>query len=166
MKIRKLTTVAVLLALCVVGANVKLMGSIALDSFPAFLGALLFGPWIGAFLGAFGHMISSMLSGFPLTLPVHLIVAALMALCMGVFGFIRQYLGKSRWYSILLADVCGYLINVPLDLLILYPVMHQAVIALFVPLSVATIANLVLTEVVYVALPQRIKSLRFLGVTR
>lgn len=46
---KKLATLAILLALCVIGANIKILGSIALDSFPAFIGAIILGPAAGAF---------------------------------------------------------------------------------------------------------------------
>lgn len=57
-RLRRIVLAAMLLALCVVGANIKIMGSIAFDSAPAFLGAILLGPWFGAFLGIFGHLTS------------------------------------------------------------------------------------------------------------
>lgn len=74
-RLKRLTLAAMLLALCVIGANVKIMGSVAFDSAPAFLGAVLLGPWFGATLGLFGHLVSAALAGFPLTLPIHLIIA-------------------------------------------------------------------------------------------
>ncbi|GKT02964.1 ECF transporter S component [Furfurilactobacillus sp. WILCCON 0119] len=155
---------ALLLALCVVGANVKIMGSIAFDSAPAFLGAILLGPWFGAFLGFFGHMTSALLSGLPLTLPVHLIVACGMAVCMFVFGWIRQRFGKSRVGIVLLSDLVGYLINVPLEIPVLYPLLKGAIFALFIPLTLATIANLIVCEVIYAALPKRQRDADFLQV--
>ncbi|KRN96179.1 hypothetical protein IV55_GL001565 [Furfurilactobacillus siliginis] len=155
---------ALLLALCVVGANVKIMGSIALDSAPAFLGAILLGPWFGAFLGFFGHMVSALLSGFPLTLPVHLIIGFNMAVCMFVFGWLRRHFGKSKLGSVLGSDVVGYILNVPLEIPLLYPILKATIFALFVPLTVATVANLVLCELIYVALPNRQKEADFLSV--
>lgn len=160
--LKKLTLTALLLAMCIIGANIKILGSIALDSAPAFLGAILLGPWIGAFLGFFGHMTSAMLSGFPLTLPIHLIIGALMALCMFAFGWIRKKMGVNRLSAIILADIVGYIINVPLEIPLLYPLLKGAIIALFVPLTVATIFNIVICEALYVVLPQRVKQADFL----
>ena len=48
MVVRRLVMAGVLMSLCVVGAQIKVLGSIAFDSFPAFLGGLLLGPNIGA----------------------------------------------------------------------------------------------------------------------
>ncbi len=155
LQLRRLVLGAVLIALCVIGANVKIMGSIALDSAPAFLGAIILGPVAGAVLGVFGHLISAMLSGFPLTLPVHLIIAVFMGACMFAFGGIRQKMGRTKLTAILLADLVGYLINVPVELVLLYPILKQAVYALFVPLTLATIANLIICEVIYAALAKR-----------
>lgn len=154
---KKLATLAILLALCVIGANIKILGSIALDSFPAFIGAIVLGPFAGAFLGFFGHMISAMLSGFPNTLPIHLIIAVLMALCMFFYAWTRKKLAKRKMLAAAVSMVVGYLINVPLDLVLLYPLMGPVVFALFVPLSLATIVNLGLAEVVIVGIPEKYK---------
>ncbi|AYM02449.1 ECF transporter S component [Levilactobacillus yiduensis] len=160
--LKRLTLTALLLALCIIGANIKILGSIALDSAPAFLGTLLLGPWVGAFLGFFGHMTSAMLSGFPLTLPVHLIVGGMMAVCMFVFGYIRQKLGLNRVVVVILSDVIAYIINVPLEIPLLYPLLKGAIIALFIPLTIATIVNLVICELLYVVLPQSVKQADFI----
>ncbi len=133
------------------------MGSIALDSAPAFLGAILLGPAVGAFLGVFGHLLSAMLAGFPLTLPVHLIIGVMMAACMFVFGLLRQRLKWRQSLVIITTDVIGYLINVPLELVLLYPLLRQGIFAFFMPLTLATMLNLVLCELVNAFLPQRLK---------
>lgn len=154
---KKLTLLAILLALCVIGANIRILGSIALDSFPAFIGAAILGPVTGLILGFFGHMISATLSGFQQTIPIHLIIAALMALCMFVYGWLKIKLKDKPLMAAIIPAVAGYLINVPLDLLILYPILGPGIFALFVPLSLATIVNLIMSEIVLVGLPKKIK---------
>lgn len=161
-RLKRLTLAAMLLALCVIGANVKIMGSVAFDSAPAFLGAVLLGPWFGATLGLFGHLVSAALAGFPLTLPIHLIIGVAMGICMLVFGLVRKWLGKDTLKGVLASDVLGYAINVPIELVLLYPLMKQAVWAFFVPVTIATILNLIVCEVIYAALPHRVKDAPFL----
>lgn len=161
-RLKRLVLAAMLLALCVIGANIKIMGSVAFDSAPAFLGAILLGPVFGAFLGVFGHLTSAALAGFPLTLPIHLIIAAAMGVCMFVFGWIRQRLGKQKIAGIVTSDVVGYAINVPIELVFMYPLLKQAVYVYFIPLTIATILNLIVCEVIYAALPKRIKEVAFL----
>ncbi len=51
-----LVMVALFCALSAVGANIKIMGSIAFDSLPAFLAAILMGPAAGAIVGALGSI--------------------------------------------------------------------------------------------------------------
>lgn len=161
--LKRIVLTAMLLALCVVGANIKIMGSVAFDSMPAFLGAILLGPFYGTFLGFFGHIVSAALSGFPLSIPVHLVIAVFMGLCMFVFGWIRNRYKTSHRLGITLgADVIGYLINVPLESICLYPIMGPAIWAFFVPLTLATVTNLIVCELIYVALPQRVTSASFL----
>lgn len=87
-----------LIAMCVIGANIKLMGSVAFDAAPAFIGTLLLGPMYGAVLGIFGHLTSALLAGFPLTLPIHLIVAGMMGVTMIAYGFTRQKLAEKINY--------------------------------------------------------------------
>lgn len=156
---KKIAVLAILLALCIVGANVKIAGSIALDSFPAFIGATVLGPFAGAFLGFFGHMMSALLAGFPNTLPVHLIIGGLMAVCLFVYGGLRHYWKKPSAIVNITSMVLAYLINVPLDLLVLYPILGNVVFGLFFPLSLAAIVNLGLAEVVALALPERYKKM-------
>lgn len=161
-RLKRLTLAAMLLALCVIGANVKIMGSVAFDSAPAFLGAVLLGPWFGATLGLFGHLVSAVLTGFPLTLPIHLIIGVAMGICMLIFGLVRKWLGKDTLKGVLTSDVLGYAINVPIELVLLYPLMKKTVWAFFVPLTIATILNLIVCEVIYAALPHRVKDAPFL----
>lgn len=149
MKTKQLTTVALLLALTVIGANISFLGSIALDSFPAFLGTLLLGPVAGAFLGGMGHLLSALLSGFPMTLPIHLFIAVMMGVTMYLFGLSRQKTGN-RYVSGLVA----YIVNVVIELGVLIPILTwPVVVGLFIPLSLATLVNIILTEIVYVYLP-------------
>lgn len=81
---------------------------------------------------------------------------------MLVFGLVRKWLGKDTLKGVLASDVLGYAINVPIELVLLYPLMKQAVWAFFVPLTIATILNLIVCEVIYAALPNRVKDAPFL----
>lgn len=161
-RLKRLVLTAMLIALCVVGANIKIMGSIAFDSMPAFLGAILLGPWYGAFLGVVGHLTSAAFSGFPLTIPVHLVIALCMGICMFVFGLLRHGKQHTGIVLILVSDVIGYLINDPLALLILYPSMGASVFAFLGPLTIATVANIALCEIIRAALPSRVTKASFL----
>ncbi|HCM89688.1 MULTISPECIES: ECF transporter S component [Vagococcus] len=157
-KTKEITLVALMIALSVLGANIKLLGSIALDSFPAFISTIILGPGVGILVAFFGHMVSAMLSGFPNTLPIHLMIATLMMVCVFVYGFIRRKYNKYPVLSKIISIVVAFIINVPLDLLLLYPFLGDVVFVLFVPLTIATLANLFLTEVVYACLPSKIKN--------
>lgn len=157
--IKKMTLTAILLALCIVGANIKIMGSVALDSFPAFFGALAIGPVAGAFLGLFGHLVSALLSGFPLTLPVHLVIGLCMMITMIVFSTIRRGKRSLKWSYIITSDIVAYILNVPLELLLLYPILKQLVYAYFFQLTIAAIINIILAEVIYILIRKRFPKL-------
>ena len=92
MKSRRLTLLAMLAALSAVGAAIKIpaiVGSVALDSFPALLaGALLGGP-AGAAAAGVGHLLSALFSGMPLG-PLHVLIAAEMAILVCFFFFLYR----------------------------------------------------------------------------
>jgi uncharacterized membrane protein len=85
---KKLIWLSMFIALSVVGATIKIpaiVGSIALDSFPALLAASILGGGAGAVAGALGHLISAMLSGFQLG-PMHFLISMEMAILVSMFG--------------------------------------------------------------------------------
>ncbi|MGM9927764.1 MAG: ECF transporter S component [Bacillus sp. (in: firmicutes)] len=160
MNSRKLVLSALLIAMCFIGANVKLMGSIAFDSAPAFIGTLLVGPIFGMILGFFGHMLSALLAGFPLSLPIHFIVAVTMALTMFFYGFVRKKAEEkfNHTYAVALSIITAFILNVPVAVLALYPMLKGVVIAMFPALAIAAICNIAVAEIVYKALPMKWKN--------
>ncbi|WP_042349386.1 ECF transporter S component [Bacillus massiliigorillae] len=155
MKIQKITLCSLFVAMCFIGGNIKFMGSIALDAAPALIGTLLLGPYYGMALGFFGHIISSLLSGFPLSLPVHLIIALMMALTMYFYSVSRRWLEQrvNHVVAIIGSGVVMFLFNCPISLLALYPLIKDMAFVLFPALALAALCNLVIAEIVYVALP-------------
>ncbi|WP_086313476.1 hypothetical protein A5821_000981 [Enterococcus sp. 7F3_DIV0205] len=145
---KRLTLTAMFIALSVIGSMIKLTGSIALDSLPGFVGTVFLGPSIGFLLGSFGHLTSAAIAGFPLTIPVHVITAFLMGCCLFCYGIIREKLTKKYSINRFLSVFIAYLINTPLSLLLLYPLLGNVVYMLFIPLSVASLLNFLLAEVV------------------
>jgi uncharacterized membrane protein len=92
MPARKISLLALFIALSVIGASIKIpsfVGSIALDSFPALLAGVLLGKKEGAIVAGFGHLVSALIAGFPLG-PMHLVIAAEMAVLVWCFGIIYQ----------------------------------------------------------------------------
>jgi len=118
MNTKTLATVALLIALSFVGAQLTIMGTIAFDSLPAFLAALLLGPFHGAVIGFLGHMLTALTSGFPFSLPLHFVIALSMALTMYVFGtayktFVKKF-HKST--ALTITGVIGMIFNIPVSL--------------------------------------------------
>ena len=114
MKIKNIAILAVFIGFSVIGAMIKIpavIGSIALDSFPALIAAIILGPVGGAIVAAIGHLMSAMVAGFPLG-PMHLIIALEMAIILLLFGFV--YKKGKKLGSYLLFIVCnGFLAGVP-----------------------------------------------------
>lgn len=159
MKLRKLVTCAMLIALCFVGSNIKVFGSIAFDSMPAFLGALMLGPWYGAVLGAGGHFLTALTSGFPYTVPVHIITMISMALTMFFFNIIQKNLERriNLWLGRIVGIIVALIFNVGIGLLLTTPIVGFGIFAIAPGLLVVTLANVVIAEVVYIFLPEQVK---------
>src|SRR6059058_1669062 len=89
---KRISLLALFTALSVVGASIKIpaiVGSVALDVFPALLAGVLFSSMGGAIVAAFGHLISAMLGGFPLG-PMHFLIAAEMAVLVWIFAVLYK----------------------------------------------------------------------------
>ena len=163
---RKLAFAALFAALTFVGANLKIFSSIAFDSLPAFLGAMLMGPAWGAAIGAVGHLLTALTSGFPFGLPAHAIITVLMGLTMAVFSWVMnglQKIGLPRLVTYLIAGAAAVLINGPLDILALFPLLgpvmgKEALLALIPVLSMAAAANVIGAVAVYQLMPRAIRS--------
>ena len=149
---KKLVVAALLIALCFVGANIKIMGSIAFDAVPAFIGVLLLGYGYGAVIGAIGHLFSALLAGFPLSLPVHLVTAVFMAITMVAFLYVFRLCSKKmpKIVAYIIAGIVAVIINAPLSLFVLQPLLFPGAFAtLFTPLSIAATANVVVAILIY-----------------
>ena len=161
MKTKKLVITALFIALSFIGANIKIMNTIALDSMPGFLGTLIFGPIYGALIGATGHFLTAVTSGFPYTLPVHLIIMLGMAVTMLVFGYIyRYFLTKNYVAAVILSLIAGVIINGPLLLIVLKPLLipllgEATYITYFPILSLTALLNIVIAQGIYKVLPEK-----------
>jgi len=136
----RIVLLALFIALAAVGANIKIMGSIAFDSLPAFLAAMLIGGKEGAIAGAAGHMFSALLAGFPLTLPMHFAIAAEMAAICWLTGWLVQNKNVRIWVAAIPAVVLNAFIS-PL-LVIIWPGLGwEVMLALLIPLVIASAVN-------------------------
>lgn len=99
MKSTKMALIALLVALTAIGAAIKIpavIGSVALDAFPALLAAALLGGPSGAVVGAMGHLLSALIGGMPMG-PFHGIVAVEMAIL--AFMFAALYRKGLKWQA-------------------------------------------------------------------
>lgn len=115
---KKISWIALFIALATIGAAIKIpaiVGSVALDVFPALLAAILLGSGVGAVVGGAGHLLSALIGGFPLG-PFHFVVAAEMAALVWLFGKLYG-LGKRKSAAIFF--VLGNTFIAPLPFLFL-----------------------------------------------
>lgn len=145
--------VSLFIALSFLGGYIKFFGSIALDSFPAFLGTLLLGPTYGMIIALIGHLFSAFLSGFPLTLPIHLIVGVMMMLTMFVYGNVRQKYSDNM-ISVVASVLIALVFNTVIASLPLIPLLgFNVILAMMIPLVAASLVNILVAEMVYRVLP-------------
>lgn len=92
MAARKLSWAATFIALSAAGSFIKIpaiIGTVALDSFPALLTSLILGPLSGAVIAGAGHIISAILGGLPLG-PFHFLIMAEMAVLAWGYGHLYR----------------------------------------------------------------------------
>ncbi len=140
---KQLALIAMLIALSVIGAQIKVFNTIAFDSVPAFIGGLLINPVAGGIIGIFGHLVTAGVSSFPLGLLTHLIISLMMFLTVYLFAKVYQK-------SVILAVVVAVIFNGPLSLLLLTPIIGVPLAkVLIVPLSIVAAINSTLGIVVF-----------------
>ncbi len=157
--VKKICIGGMLIALSVLLANIKLFGSIALDAVPAFLGSLLFGGTFGGIVGSIGHLATATTSGFPFGVLIHMIIAVTMFVSVYSFAFTKKLLDKvvNKTISLSVASIVGVLFNAPITLFLLSLILGKAFfVSMIVPLTIGSIANIVLCDIVYVAIKDKI----------
>jgi len=147
---KRIVLLSLFIALSAVLSNIKIVYSIAFDSLPAFLAAMLISPIAGGIVGALGHLLTAITSGFPFTVPVHLFIAIQMLVIVWIFGVLFK---KMNQY---IAMVVAIILNGPVatllsGLLIAYlnhsftaKTISSFFILMVVPLTLASAANIVL----------------------
>ncbi len=149
MKIKKLTFLALLIALCFVGSYIKIPATtIGFDSMPGYFGGLLFGMVSGGVVGALGHLITAAISGFPLTLPTHIIIAITMFIAVAGTAWC------AKKFNYIVAIIAGTILNGVLSPLMLIPLKLLPVVALkgtIIFLLPISFANVLLAVIIYKA---------------
>jgi uncharacterized membrane protein len=153
---RRLTRLALLIALSAVGALIKIpgpTGTTALDALPGYLAAFVFSPGEGALVAALGHLASAATAGFPLTVPIHLVVALEMAGCAALAGVAARRLGIVA--GVVVAVVCNGVVAPAILTVVPSPVTEGLFLALLAPLLIAATLNAVGAAIVATALRRR-----------
>lgn len=153
---KQLVLCALFIALSFIGAQLKVFGTIAFDSLPAFLGTLALGPAAGALIGFLGHLLTALTSGFPYGIVIHLIIAVFMAITMVVFFIMNAFMERrgAHWiFCVTVSSLLAAAINGPLQLVFLVPLLGSEVCAaLAAPLFTVALVNCALGSLVYEAL--------------
>jgi len=156
---KNLVVLALFIALSFVGSYIKIFGTIAFDSLPAFLAALLLGPGYGALTGFLGHLFTALTSGFPLSIPMHLAIAAAMAITMQGFGSIYKALRNkiSVTGNLVITGITGLVLNGPVSLALSMCVMAilagkdaaLGLLAMLPALVLASAANVIISVLLF-----------------
>lgn len=162
MSTKKLVITALFIAISFAGSFVKVFETVAFDSLPGFLAALLLGPLYGAAVGFLGHLFTALTSGFPLSVPLHLVVAAAMGVTMLVFGLVFRKLKNRAALAVNFAvtGVTGVLLNGPVSLacsmgalaLMAGKEAAMSLLVLLPALLIASAANVILALILFKAL--------------
>ena len=145
---KTLALMGMFIGLSAIGAAIKLpspTGTVAFDSAPGFAAALILGPGYGALAAALGHLFTSLFSGFPMTIPLHLLVAVQMSVAAGVYGLLKQK-------SFVIAIIAAVLINgigAPACFILIPGFGMGFFLGMVVPLLVASLANVLVSALIY-----------------
>ncbi|WP_085991587.1 ECF transporter S component [Oceanobacillus senegalensis] len=146
MNSRKISILALFIALSVVGAATKIpaiIGSVALDAFPALLAGTFFGIGAGAVVGGFGHMVSALIGGMPMG-ALHVVIAIEMALLVAMFTILIER-GKNIFAAIIF--VIGNVLLAPAPFIFLFGV--EFYMALIPSLFIGSVLNVLVALIVY-----------------
>ncbi|WP_408006362.1 ECF transporter S component [Pseudalkalibacillus sp. A8] len=139
---KKISLSGLFTGLSVVGASIKIpaiIGSIALDVFPALVAAVMVGRLTGAIVAAVGHIVSSILAGMPLG-PFHFMIALEMGFLVWIFAILYQ---KGRRMYAGLIFIIGNAIVAPLPFI--YLISQSFYVAIVPSLLIGSIINAVIT---------------------
>lgn len=144
MKQTKLTLTAMVIALCAIGAVIKIPAFIttaALDAAPALISVVFLPPMLAGVAGALGHILTALTSGMPLG-PLHVIIAIEMLIVVSIFAILHQKnYHLLKWIWLLVGN--GVLSALPF-----YFIISPAFFIASVPgLLIATVINGILAAV-------------------
>ena len=159
---KKLVIAAMFVALSLIGSYIKIFGSIAFDSLPGFLAALVLGPIYGAAIGFLGHIFTALTSGFPLSVPLHMVIAISMAITMLGFGSVYKLLDNKMPTAgnLIITGIVGVVLNGPVSLafsmgalaLIAGPEAAIGLLALLPILVLAAVVNVFVSIILFKSL--------------
>lgn len=158
MDVRKISTLAMFIAISAVGAAIKIpsiVGSLALDSFPALIAGVLLGPISGGIVAGLGTLISAIISGMPLG-PLHFIIVLEMFVL--VWMFCTLYNSSQKLGAVTLFLVGNALIA-PLPFMFI--ISTSFYIALLPSLITATVINVVIAIILMPKLVPVLKKMIF-----
>ena len=157
-----LVIMSLLIALSFIGSYLRIFGTIAFDSLPGFLAALLLGPIYGAAIGFLGHIFTALNSGFPLSFPLHFAIAVSMAITMYGYGLTYKVLKKrfSETATLIFTGIVGTILNAPVSLAFSMGVLWimasweaaLGLLALLPTLILASVANIIVSITLFKSL--------------
>ncbi|HHW92232.1 MAG TPA: ECF transporter S component [Firmicutes bacterium] len=119
-------------------------GPVALETFPGYLAALVYGWLDGGLVAGLSHLLVAAVGGFPLGVWLHLLAALQMALWAACFWYINDRVGLLT--GIIAITILHSLVSVVYTLPIWNMVMFSG---LLLPLAIAAAVNLFLAGLVF-----------------
>ena len=130
------------------------VGSIALDSMPAYFSAAYIHPIVGGIVGALGHAGSAYSAGFPVGY-IHILICLMMFVTCVIFGYIARSIAAT--YGIVVASGVAILLNgvifpfcqVPfgVPIKIIYMILPLLSFAAALNVSIAAVAAVIITKI-------------------
>lgn len=150
-KTQKLTYAGIFISLSFIGSLIKIQNTIAFDSMPAFLGAIMISPIIGGIIGFLGHILTAATTGFYLSIPMHLAIAIEMMIFTYIFGKIYKkdkvlasitLIILNSFVSAFIASTISVFLGLPISGMKLFYIV-------IVPLFLGSLANTMIAILIY-----------------
>ena len=143
--------------ICIAGMGLQIIPYVNLTAFAPYLAALIMAPIVGALVGFIGFIMVGYWQGLPLGIAGHLMLAISVGTAAYYFGTVMEQKKNSGWLRYAYAIGWGYVGQVVMGLFLLWCLIGEQELTIFVPWSVAALLAMLLALAVDYAWPEHLR---------
>lgn len=156
---RLLMYIAAYVFVCIAGSTVQIIPQVSLSALGAYLAALIIAPFAGGIVGTMSFILIGYMQGWPLGGAGHLMLAISVGTAAYYFGeCMQRYATKPLWYRYGMAFLWGYACQVGLAMFLLWSLIGDAVLVLWLPFSLSAVLCMLLAWAVDYGWPDQFRA--------